>query len=209
MVFDGNQHRIGERSGLHPEIAEILLRSRFKHHVRLCSAVQPVVVEIIDYANRLEVEGDRGRCLQAIPLHHFSDQLELGADESHLIPIVLSDVVVANVLVTQIECHRILAPHGRHLGNGRVRMRHPRTVDISVEEPVHVNARIISKCIAKEFGSRCLVGILLEVLAHGSEEVFASHVIHHRVDNDRAALVNQNGVVSQIQRHVVERYPVA
>ena len=66
----------------------------------------------------------------------------------------------------------------------------------------------MGQSLAKLLRSGGLIGILLEILTHGRKEVLTPHVVHHRVDDDCATVIYGGAIVSHIQRHVIERYPV-
>ena len=114
MVLHADEDRVSNGCGFGSEIGEVLLRGTLQHQVLLGLAIQPVVVEVVDDTYRLKVKSNRCVSVQAVPIDLFSGQLEIRADESHIVSVVLSNVVITNVLIAKAELHLILVTHRRN-----------------------------------------------------------------------------------------------
>ena len=83
-------------------MSKVLLGRSLQHQVFLGLAIQPNVIHVANQANGFKVKRHQGITLQSIPADFFSSQLKIGADESHLINIVLPDMAIANNTVSSI-----------------------------------------------------------------------------------------------------------
>ena len=111
--------------------------------------------------------------------------------------------------VTGFDVGVVLVAVGGDFGDIHAVVGHAADEDIVVEEPVHVDAGGFGEGVAQLFGRRGSIGIGLQIIADAGEEVLAAHVIHHGVDDDGATVVDGVAVIRHVERHVVQRNPVA